>query len=113
MWLFFSIELLYIQSEARHTIQESLQSLNLGRTECAVRINSMDSGLAEEDLKVIFSGEKTPQTILLPKVETKEHLDSVINNKYRLFVKYFSNQMILFSVLREISQSFGQKKDWN
>ena len=66
------------QSEARHTIQESLQTLNLGRTECAVRINSMDSGFANEDLKVIFSGKKTPQTILLPKVETKEDLDSVI-----------------------------------
>jgi hypothetical protein len=37
----------------------------------------VDSGFAGEDLKVIFSGEKIPQTVLLPKVETKEHLDWV------------------------------------
>jgi citrate lyase subunit beta-like protein len=65
------------KEEARHTILKSLQTLNLGRTECAVRINSVESGFAEEDLKVIFSGEKIPQTVLLPKVEVKEHLDWV------------------------------------
>lgn len=68
---------MYVKEEARHTILKSIQTLSLGRTECAVRINSVDSGFADEDLKVIFSGEKIPQTVLLPKVEAKEHLDWV------------------------------------
>ncbi|CAG2105997.1 unnamed protein product [Medioppia subpectinata] len=64
------------KEEARHGIREAIQTVPFGRSECAVRINSMDSGFAEEDLNVVFSGEKIPKTILLPKVETKEHLDS-------------------------------------
>lgn len=44
-------------------------------TEYAVRINSVDSGLAEEDLKTVLSGEKIPHTIYLPKVDTVKHID--------------------------------------
>ncbi|XP_054163746.1 citramalyl-CoA lyase, mitochondrial-like [Oppia nitens] len=62
--------------EARLGAVKAIQTIDFGRSECAVRINSMDSGFAEEDLNVVFSGQKIPQTILLPKVETKEHLDS-------------------------------------
>lgn len=40
-----------------------------------MRINSVDSGLAEEDLKTILSGEKIPHAIYLPKVDTVKHID--------------------------------------
>lgn len=45
--------------------------------EYGVRINSVESGLAEEDLKTVLSGEKVPHTIYLPKVDSVEHIDWV------------------------------------
>jgi citrate lyase subunit beta-like protein len=44
-------------------------------SDIGVRINSIDSGFAEEDLRTVLSGEKIPQTLYLPKVETVEHID--------------------------------------
>lgn len=43
----------------------------------SVRINSIDSGLAEEDLKVVLSGPVLPKTLLLPKVDSKATIDHV------------------------------------
>ena len=47
------------------------------KTEWAVRINAVDSGLCEEDIKVLVSGIKPPETILLPKCESAEDLKYV------------------------------------
>ena len=67
-------------------IQKNIQTLDLGRTEIAVRINSMESGLAKDDLKVLFSGEKVPKTLLLPKVDKKEHLDQVNGTEIKIVI---------------------------
>lgn len=62
---------------ARHTLLSFLQTIQAKdkRTEYGVRINSINSGLADDDLKVILSGEKIPHTIYLPKVESASHID--------------------------------------
>lgn len=39
-----------------------------------VRINSVETEFWREDLRTIFSSKNLPNTILIPKVETKEHL---------------------------------------
>ena len=65
------------QEEARHTIVKMLSELPFGRTESAVRVNSMSSGLAEEDLRVIMAAERLPPTLLLPKVQGPRELDVV------------------------------------
>lgn len=41
-----------------------------GRTEIAVRLNSIDSGLFEQDLEAIVSGKCPPTTLVLPKVNS-------------------------------------------
>lgn len=63
------------KEEARHTILKTLDQIK----PVSVRINSIDSGLAEDDLKVILSGPILPQTILLPKVENKTHIDQFLD----------------------------------
>ena len=54
-----------------------LDTLQFGRTEAAVRVNSVSSGLAEEDLKVTLSAKYLPPTVMLPKVETPSELEWV------------------------------------
>lgn len=54
-----------------------LSEINFGRTEAAVRVNSVSSGLAEEDLRVVMSAPKLPSTLMLPKVESPQELDWV------------------------------------
>lgn len=67
-----------LQDEARTSITNFLQRLERGKQqEHGVRINSVDSGLAEEDLRTVLSGERLPHSIYLPKVETVEHIDWV------------------------------------
>lgn len=46
-----------------------LVELDLGRTEKCVRVNSVSSGLAEDDLEVILGAEVLPTALMLPKVE--------------------------------------------
>ncbi|XP_041352207.1 citramalyl-CoA lyase, mitochondrial-like [Gigantopelta aegis] len=62
------------KAEARENIRKILDELDFGTTDCAVRVNSMDSGLTEEDLQVIFQADKLPQTVLLPKVDTVDDI---------------------------------------
>jgi len=57
-----------------------LDQLDFGRTEPIVRVNSVSSGLAEEDLNVILQANSLPQTIMLPKVDFTEELDWVSDN---------------------------------
>lgn len=66
------------KEEARNTILSFLQTIKPGeatkRTEFGVRINSIESGLAEDDLKILLSGDRIPHTIYLPKVEQVDHI---------------------------------------
>ena len=68
---------LRLQSEARETIAAVLGELDLGRTEKCVRVNSVSSGLAEEDLRVILGAEALPTALMLPKVEGVEEVQWV------------------------------------
>lgn len=63
-----------MQERARDTILKSLDEFKFGRADVGVRINSVDSGLAEEDFDQIFQAKQLPQTVYLPKVENVEHV---------------------------------------
>lgn len=54
-----------------------LDTLDFGRSEAVVRVNSVASGLAEEDMKVTLSAKRLPLTLMLPKVEAPSELDWV------------------------------------
>ncbi|XP_063809298.1 LOW QUALITY PROTEIN: citramalyl-CoA lyase, mitochondrial [Pseudophryne corroboree] len=60
--------------EARETVVRALEEYDLGETEKCVRINSVSSGLAEEDLKVILQSKVLPSCLMLPKVESSEEV---------------------------------------
>ena len=54
-----------------------LDELDFGRTEPAVRINSVTSGLAEDDLNEICQAKRLPPTIMLPKVDHPDEIEWV------------------------------------
>uniref|UniRef100_A0A8C4NLK8 Citrate lyase beta like n=1 Tax=Eptatretus burgeri TaxID=7764 RepID=A0A8C4NLK8_EPTBU len=70
---------------ARETIRNALATLPQGGPERTVRLNSVASGIAEEDLRAILSGPTLPPTLLLPKVDTVEEI--------RWFADQFSTLM--------------------
>ncbi|KAJ6660895.1 hypothetical protein lerEdw1_017052, partial [Lerista edwardsae] len=61
-------------TEARMTTVKALEKFAFGHTEKCVRINSVSSGLAEEDIKVILKSNVLPTSLMLPKVETVEEV---------------------------------------
>ena len=48
-----------------------------GRTECSVRVNSVDSGLCEADLACLLGGTHLPAAVHLPKVGGETELEAV------------------------------------
>ena len=70
----------FSQDEARNTIHNLLGQLNFGSSEVCVRLNSIETGLAEDDLRATLTAKAFPHSIVLPKVETVEHLDWVKNH---------------------------------
>ena len=51
--------------------------MNFGAREVCVRINSIETGLAEDDLAAAVTASVLPHSIVVPKVDTVEHLDWV------------------------------------
>uniref|UniRef100_A0A3Q3Q459 Citramalyl-CoA lyase, mitochondrial n=1 Tax=Monopterus albus TaxID=43700 RepID=A0A3Q3Q459_MONAL len=62
------------KTEARENIPRMLAELDMGRTEKCVRVNSVSSGLIEDDLQVILQAEVLPPAIMLPKVEDTQEV---------------------------------------
>ncbi|XP_042316027.1 citramalyl-CoA lyase, mitochondrial isoform X2 [Sceloporus undulatus] len=62
------------KADARVKSVKALEEFEFGRTEKCVRINSVTSGLAEEDLKVILDSSILPTSLMLPKVESVEEV---------------------------------------
>lgn len=60
---------------ARETVVEALRTLDFGTAERLVRINGLESGLAEEDLEVLLPAH--PDGIVVPKVVSAEALQWV------------------------------------
>nr|XP_017199061.2 citramalyl-CoA lyase, mitochondrial isoform X2 [Oryctolagus cuniculus] len=62
------------KSEARQRIVKTLEDFDLGPTEKCVRVNSVSSGLAEEDLMALLESRVLPSSLMLPKVEGPEEI---------------------------------------
>ncbi|XP_062982180.1 citramalyl-CoA lyase, mitochondrial isoform X2 [Elgaria multicarinata webbii] len=60
--------------EARMKCVKALEEFEFGQTEKCVRINSVSSGLAEEDMKIILDSNILPTSLMLPKVESVEEI---------------------------------------
>eukprot|EP00112_Aurelia_sp_Birch-Aquarium-sp1_P003662 Seg1412.12 transcript_id=Seg1412.12/GoldUCD/mRNA.D3Y31 product="Citramalyl-CoA lyase mitochondrial" protein_id=Seg1412.12/GoldUCD/D3Y31 len=59
---------------ARGNINQLLGAIEFKYGECAVRVNSVDSGLAKDDLQATLTGKILPEAVLLPKVENADHV---------------------------------------
>uniref|UniRef100_A0A1B6CKA0 HpcH/HpaI aldolase/citrate lyase domain-containing protein n=2 Tax=Clastoptera arizonana TaxID=38151 RepID=A0A1B6CKA0_9HEMI len=63
------------KKDARETIRNIFKEGNIPtRPEVCVRVNSVGSGICEDDLIAILTAGNLPKTILLPKVESEEQL---------------------------------------
>uniref|UniRef100_A0A672U4T5 Citramalyl-CoA lyase n=1 Tax=Strigops habroptila TaxID=2489341 RepID=A0A672U4T5_STRHB len=62
------------KKEARLTVVKTLEKFDFGHAEKCVRINSVSSGLAEEDLEVLLQSKTLPSSMMLPKVENVEEI---------------------------------------
>ncbi|KAL4457554.1 hypothetical protein ABPG75_012419 [Micractinium tetrahymenae] len=60
--------------DARDTTVKALADIRFGASERAVRINSVQSGLAEEDLQAVLAGPSLPDALVVPKIDTVEHV---------------------------------------
>ncbi|XP_076357687.1 citramalyl-CoA lyase, mitochondrial-like [Tachypleus tridentatus] len=71
------------KEEARKTIRKMLDEVEFGRTECVVRMNSVDSGLASDDMKEIFKAGRLPPTVMFPKVESVDHIEWISEELFK------------------------------
>ena len=60
-----------------------------------VRINSIETGLAEDDLRAALTAKILPHSIVVPKVDTVEHLDWVNFFLYSLPLKSLQLSFLL------------------
>ncbi|KAM5275343.1 citramalyl-CoA lyase, mitochondrial isoform 2-T2 [Hipposideros larvatus] len=72
--------------EARLRIVKTLEDFDLGPTEKCVRINSVSSGLAEEDLETLLQSRVLPSSLMLPKVEGPEEIQW-FSDKFSFYLK--------------------------
>ena len=73
-----SCQSIRFQDQARSTIVDVLESrTSFQPSELAVRINSVSSGLADQDLSALFSCKEPPKTLVVPKVDNVEEVDWV------------------------------------
>jgi len=63
------------KAEARAVIAKAIRELDFGASERCIRINSIGSGFETEDLSAAL--EARPDTIVVPKVESPEHVNWV------------------------------------
>uniref|UniRef100_T1IQC8 Citramalyl-CoA lyase, mitochondrial n=1 Tax=Strigamia maritima TaxID=126957 RepID=T1IQC8_STRMM len=69
------------KDEARNSIYKILsENQSFGRTERTIRVNSIETGLAEEDLRVILHSENLPSTIFFPKIDKLDDIDWIVDN---------------------------------
>ncbi|KYO39420.1 citramalyl-CoA lyase, mitochondrial isoform X1 [Alligator mississippiensis] len=62
------------KKEARQTVVKTLEEFEFGQTEKCIRINSVSSDLAEQDLEVLLQSSILPSSLMLPKVESIEEI---------------------------------------
>lgn len=68
---------LNMKDVARNNIRDILDSgsVDFGRSECSVRVNSMESGMCGKDLNTVLGGANLPSALHLPKVQGREDLE--------------------------------------
>jgi citrate lyase subunit beta-like protein len=64
-------------SASAHPCLQALDDVSFGRSERAIRINSIQSGLAADDLRAVLTGRTLPDAVVVPKVGDARWLAAV------------------------------------
>ncbi|CAI5451702.1 unnamed protein product [Caenorhabditis angaria] len=81
------------KADARKNATQALNKLpfhTLSCQELGLRVNSVSSGLLEDDIKEVSKAEKLPQAFMVPKVDSPEDLASI----YSIFKQYYGEDRI-------------------
>jgi len=107
---YVSFRVAIFQDEARNNIKQVLNEslVDFGKSECSVRVNSVDSGLCKIDLETVFSGKIIPKTLHLPKVESALQLDWLAAKLSKLVP---SNEKINLIIFVESAKSLLYMKE--
>ncbi|XP_022652833.1 citrate lyase subunit beta-like protein, mitochondrial [Varroa jacobsoni] len=92
---------------ARDTILKALDSFKFGRADVGVRINSVDSGLAEKDFDHIFQAKQLPHSVYLPKVESVEHVTWVVDHVNKRLLKTKEDSCKMLNIVLYIESAIG------
>jgi len=87
------------KQEARETVAHALKSLDFGRSERLVRINRVDSEMAQADLSAILPA--LPNGIMIPSVESATQIQWVSRQVSDIEQKYdwLPNSMVLLALV--------------
>lgn len=62
------------KEETRSSIQKWLPDLDFGRSESVVRMNSIDTSFAADDLESVLTSKHLPNAIMIPKIESADQI---------------------------------------
>nr|XP_039265267.1 citramalyl-CoA lyase, mitochondrial-like [Styela clava] len=69
------------KEDARNTIAKCIPNLlKTSKSEICARVNSVSSGLYQEDLETIFKNKFMPQAVMLPKVEKWQEIETFFDS---------------------------------
>ena len=60
--------------ECRQNISDIFSTLDFGQSESAIRINSVDTSFADDDLNSVLSSDILPNALMLPKIENADQV---------------------------------------
>lgn len=99
------------KADAREMIREVADSFEFGKTEFSVRINSIDSGLAEDDLRAVLGCKNIPETLMIPKIEDTDHVSWIINKLKTTFKATENRQKLNLIFFIESAKSLLNMRD--
>jgi len=88
-----------MQEEARKTIPKMLDELHFGRTEPIVRVNSVDSGLAKDDISAVMQAHSLPPTWMIPKVNDSLDIQWVSCHSLTWLMYLLCGKHLIYSIV--------------
>ncbi|OQR74107.1 citrate lyase subunit beta protein [Tropilaelaps mercedesae] len=95
------------KAAARDTILKALDTYEFGRADIGVRINSIDSGLAEKDFDQIFQAKRLPHSVYLPKVESVEHVTWLVDHVNKRLLQTEEDSRKILNIVLYIESAIG------
>eukprot|EP01147_Barroeca_monosierra_P000829 gene829-4109_t len=92
---------------ARKSLIHVLQSIDFGQSDVAVRINSVSSGLASDDLRAIFESNVLPRTLVVPKVDIPADIEWLFEETAKLLKRFPREDQVSLKLLTQVESGLG------